>query len=75
MVAMLNPLIYTTLDKMYFEIDSRHYDSASSVVGVVGRNIYRNNRFRFDAIEAPQFGTEVEMQNEDGSQWVSYVQK
>jgi hypothetical protein len=73
--VLLNPLIYTTLDVFYWEIDSRYLDRILDSYRYVNNDCYRNRSGRPEVIQAPEFEYVDYMSNSDGTYWKEFKQK
>ena len=74
MEIFLNPLIYTTLDEIYFEIDSRYFNEAFGICRDIAK-MYRLIKPRFEKIDSPEFEYKTTKVNDDGTSWVELVRK
>ena len=73
--VLLNPLVYTTLDVFYWEIDSRYLDRIMDSYRYVNNDCYRNRTGRPEVIQAPEFEHVDFMSNADGTSWREFKQK
>jgi hypothetical protein len=73
MTTLLHPLIFTTLEKIYFEIDYRYSDEFINIYKFVNDNF--NMRKKFSQIVAPEFEYITRQTLEDGSTWQEFVRK
>ena len=73
--VLLNPLIYTTLDKVYFEVDARCLKDLLQVYKYVNDAIYKNGGKDPEIIVSPEFEYVVVQTNPDGSTWREFVAK
>jgi len=74
MEVFLNPLIHTTLEKIYFEIDSRYFNEAFSICKDVAK-MFRLIKPRFEKIDSPEFEYKTVRVNDDGTSWAELVRK
>jgi hypothetical protein len=74
MEVFLNPLNYTTLEKMYFEIDSRYFNEVFGICKDVAK-MYRLIKPQFGKIDSPEFEYKTVRVNEDGTSWAELVRK
>lgn len=67
--VVLNPLIFTTLDVFYFEVDSRYLDKILQIYYQVNNYGYKNRSARPEVIHAPEFEYVDRIRNSDGTFW------
>ena len=73
MTTLLHPLIFTTLEKIYFEIDYRYLNEFINIYKYVNSNF--NMRKKFSQVEAPEFEYITRQTLADGSTWQEFVRK
>ena len=66
---MLNPLVHTTVEKIFFEIDSRYLNDLVDLFTYVKKDIYRLHDCRPQVLMAPEFEYVTQKTNHDGSSW------
>ena len=70
--VVLNPLIFTTLEVFYFEVDSRYLDEILQIYFYVNKLSYKNRSAQPEVIHAPEFEYVDHMQNSDGTLWKQF---
>jgi hypothetical protein len=75
LVTMLNPLVHTTVEKIFFEIDSRYLNDLVDLFTFVKKDIYRLRDYRPQVLMAPQFEYVTKSANKDGSSWAELRMK
>ena len=74
--VLLNPLIYTTLDVFYWEIDSRYLDRLMDSYIYINNDCYRNRSGKPEVIQAPEFEYVDYMTNSEGTYyWKEFRRK
>ncbi len=70
--VILNPLIFTTLEVFYFEVDSRYLNKILEIYDQVNRHSYKNRSDRLEVIHAPEFEYIDGIRNSDGTRWMEF---
>jgi len=73
--VILNPLIYTTLDVFYWEIDSRYLNDLMLCYQHINSDCFRNNSGKPEVIHSPEFEYVDYISNSDGSYWKQLQRK
>jgi hypothetical protein len=73
MTTLLHPLVFKTLEHIYFEVDERYYREFTSIFRHV--NYIFKTRNEFYKINAPEFEYVIRQTLEDGSTWREFVRK
>jgi hypothetical protein len=75
LITILNPLVYTTLEKIFFEIDSRYLDDLVDLFTFVKKDVYKLRDYRPQVLMAPQFEYVTKSTSKDGSSWTELRMK
>jgi hypothetical protein len=73
MKTLFHPLAFTTLEKIYFEIDERYSNEFLHIYRHVCKTY--QIKYEYSRIEAPEFEYVTRQTLEDGSTWQEFVRK
>jgi hypothetical protein len=74
-LILLNPLIQSSIEVLYWEIDSRYIEEVVNCYLYFSNYLYQNSISEAEVITAPEFEYVDYLKNPDGSTWREFVLK